>query len=183
MNSRPAATTAAGGQATRQNRGGRGDVSDRSLGPTTAIASANALIGTFDGAPAADPNVPGGGAANRRPIAARSALILEDNVTIAFDLEAMLHDLGIADVVVAASLEDARGEAARRSFDVYLLDINLGDTTSIPLAEELVAAGKPVMFTTGYGEVTDLPESMRGVPILDKPYGETMLAERLAAIR
>jgi DNA-binding NtrC family response regulator len=112
----------------------------------------------------------------------RSALILEDNVTIAFDLEAMLHGLGVDDVAVAATLEEACAEVARRSFDVYLLDINLGDTTSIPLAEELVGAGKLVIFTTGYGDHAMLPAAMRDVPILDKPYLDTTLAERLSAI-
>jgi DNA-binding NtrC family response regulator len=125
---------------------------------------------------------PDGEGPSERPIRVRSALILEDNVTIAFDLEAMLHGLGVDDVAVAATLEEACAEVARRSFDVYLLDINLGDTTSIPLAEELVGAGKLVIFTTGYGDHAMLPAAMRDVPILDKPYLDTTLAERLSAI-
>lgn len=151
-------------------------------GQAREAASLSNGHGTFEGTLAPDPTTPDGGRPGEPAITVRSALVVEDNVTIAFDLEATLRRLGIEYVAVAATLEEARGEVARRSFDVYLLDINLGDTTSIPLAEELVAAGKPVVFTTGYGDTTMLPEAMRDVPILDKPYLEAMLARRLRAI-
>lgn len=132
-----------------------------------------------DDAPAAAPsNAPSN--RDQGQLTIRSALILEDNFTIALDLESMLRAFGLEDVVVAASLEDALQEAGHRCFDIYLLDINLGGTTSIAFAEQLVAGGQYVVFTTGYGEHSGLPASLRGVPILDKPYAEAALFRHLS---
>jgi len=49
-----------------------------------------------------------------------------------------------------------------------VLDVNLGDETSFPVAEKLVQAGTPLVFATGYGEA--VAKNFSGANILQKPY-------------
>lgn len=108
-----------------------------------------------------------------------SVLIVEDNFVVALELESMAQRLGVERIALAPTLRDARTELDGASFDLVLLDINLGAETSIGLAEELIAAGQPMVLTTGYGEHALLPASLSGVPILDKPYVEASVSAKL----
>ena len=51
-----------------------------------------------------------------------------------------------------------------------MLDVNLGDRTSYPVADRLAELGVPFLFATGYGEQTQLPMNHRGRLIVQKPY-------------
>ena len=64
--------------------------------------------------------------------------------------------------------------------DLAVLDVNLGDHTSAPVAEALRSLGVPFMFATGYGDTIMVPESMKTVPIVRKPYADSTLAEAIA---
>ena len=82
-------------------------------------------------------------------------LLVEDQMLIAMDAEAILADAGIGRVVTACSVADAL-EHIRASLDVAVLDVNLGAGTSIPIAEELARRGVPFVFTTGYSGGTEI---------------------------
>jgi len=63
-----------------------------------------------------------------------------------------------------------------------VLDVNLAGEMSYPVAELLRSRGVPFLFATGYG--TDgLPEGMRNVPVLSKPFGLERFAEALRLTR
>jgi two-component SAPR family response regulator len=66
--------------------------------------------------------------------------------------------------------------------DLAILDVNLGDHTSTPVAELLRELGVPFIFATGYGDTVMIPESMRSLPIVRKPYADATLAAAIAGM-
>src|SRR3546814_5682804 len=77
---------------------------------------------------------------------------------IAMDGEDALRDLG-AEVITAASVSRAREAIANHEVDLAVLDFNLGNETSLPVAELLAERGVSFLFATGYGDGLDLPRS------------------------
>ena len=106
-------------------------------------------------------------------------LLVEDQMLIAMDAEAILADAGIGRVVTACSVADALEHIRASLPDVAVLDVNLGAGTSIPIAEELARRGVPFVFTTGYSDGTDIPGDFRTRPVVCKPYGAAALVEAI----
>jgi CheY-like chemotaxis protein len=98
-------------------------------------------------------------------------LIVEDEALVAMLVEDMLVDAGFSVAQILSALPDAMAcvEAQSDSFDVAILDVNLGGAPIFPLAEALADAGKPFVFATGYG-AGSLPPVWRGRPTLQKPF-------------
>ena len=99
---------------------------------------------------------------------------------IAMDAEAMLAEAGAARVDTVATVAEARDRLRRRTPAVAVLDVNLGQGTSAPIAEELTRRGVPFVFATGYGEGTALPLDFRNVPVVRKPYTGAALVDAIA---
>ncbi|MFN4142043.1 response regulator [Aestuariivirga sp.] len=98
-------------------------------------------------------------------------LIVEDEPIVAMQLQADLEDAGHAVVGPAQTL--AQGLAlADGDIDLALIDFSLGKDTSSPIADRLLSRGIPFAFTTGYSDVTILPEHLRNALRLKKPYRE-----------
>lgn len=116
----------------------------------------------------------------RASLAGMRVLLVEDQVLIALDAESNLRQLGAAQVVIAPTAEHAMKAINQARPDLAVLDVNLGDHTSTPVAEALRNLGVPFMFATGYGDTVMLPDSMRTVPIVRKPYAGSALEEALA---
>ncbi len=97
-------------------------------------------------------------------------LLVEDSLIIALDAEDIATRLGAETVTTAATVQGALDsiDAARPS--VAMLDINLGDQNSYPIADRLAEMNIPFLFATGYGEQADPPIAHRGRPIVQKPY-------------
>jgi light-regulated signal transduction histidine kinase (bacteriophytochrome)/CheY-like chemotaxis protein len=114
-----------------------------------------------------------------RPLEGLAVLLVEDNLIIAMDSEDILHRLGALEVLTAANVPHALEILAEKSFDLALLDVNLGDDTSFPIAEKLKAQGVPFAFATGYGEGVAQAKSYADAPILQKPYTLERAAELL----
>ena len=111
-------------------------------------------------------------------------LLVEDQMLIAMDAEETLADHGAPRVIVASSTAQALAKLAGSLPDIAVLDVNLGQETSIAVARELTRRAIPFVFASGYGDTVMLPEEFRSVPLVRKPYdGETLvpvLAELLA---
>ncbi|WP_395445079.1 HWE histidine kinase domain-containing protein [Caulobacter sp. UC70_42] len=105
-------------------------------------------------------------------------LVLEDNMIIALDLEDMLVRLGVKQVIVASSVAQAFEAINDEKPPFAILDVNLGQETSFPVAEALQDAGVPFAFGTGFGDSAAFPERFRDTPVLQKPYS----AESVAAL-
>jgi light-regulated signal transduction histidine kinase (bacteriophytochrome)/CheY-like chemotaxis protein len=108
-------------------------------------------------------------APDNEPLAGLNVLLVENNLIIAMDGEDILRRLG-AEVATAPSVADAMEFLAGQSFDLALLDVNLGDETSFAIADRLASKGVPFVFATGYGEGISQAHSHSDAPVLQKPY-------------
>ena len=111
----------------------------------------------------------------------RTVLLVEDNMIIAMDGEDALRDLG-AEVMTAASINRAREAIARHKVDLAVLDFNLGNETSLPIADLLTERGISFIFATGYGDGLELPARYSHVTLLKKPYSGATLAQVIAPL-
>ncbi|MDX2258190.1 MAG: response regulator [Hyphomicrobiaceae bacterium] len=108
-------------------------------------------------------------------------LVVEDHPLIAIDAEDMLRSLGVADVLLAASSLLALELLTGATPTAAILDIDLGNDNSLAIAEALLARGIPFIFATGYsdGAGVVIPEHLRAIHIVDKPYSADTLAAAL----
>ncbi len=97
-------------------------------------------------------------------------LLVEDSLIIALDAEDIVGRLGAENVTTTATVEGALDSIDVSRPTVAMLDVNLGDRTSYPVADRLAELGVPFLFATGYGEQTQLPMNHRGRLIVQKPY-------------
>lgn len=104
-------------------------------------------------------------------------LVLEDNMVIALDAADMLSDLGAEHVSTASSVADAFTLIGKRDISFALLDVNLGDETSIPVIERCLELGIPTVLATGYGANAAVVERFPEVPVLNKPYSSDSLKQ------
>ncbi|MGD9770055.1 MAG: response regulator, partial [Pseudolabrys sp.] len=123
------------------------------------------------------PDEPQRAAAGKRSVSAPeknlfsgTVLILEDNLIIAMDAEAIMERLGAKRVDIASNVRDALRTIEKTPPDFALLDINLGNENSIPVALKLKQLGIPFAFATGYGERAPLPPNLTDVRVVQKPY-------------
>jgi CheY-like chemotaxis protein len=116
-----------------------------------------------------------------QPLAGLRVLVAEDETLIAIMLEDMLESEGC---VLAASVTDLAGGMAvdPASADVALLDVHLGGDDSYPLADRLLAAGVPVVFTSGSARET-MPARFQACAVLEKPYAADALHAALRSAR
>ena len=97
-------------------------------------------------------------------------LIVEDQPLISMMMEEMAADLGW-DTTSAYTSDDAFKELARIHPALAILDILLGTTDSLAVAEQCRALNIPIVFTTGLS-ADDIPEHCWETPILTKPFSE-----------
>jgi two-component SAPR family response regulator len=96
-------------------------------------------------------------------------LIVEDNFVVADALKYLIEGYDGAVTAMAPSVARALEVLVRAPVDVAVLDINLNESTVVPLAEHLQARRVPFLFLSGYGDLELLPEHLRDRPRLDKP--------------
>ena len=115
--------------------------------------------------------------------AGKRALVVEDQMLIALELEQILEDAGL---VVAATLSSPRETLAYLSGndlpDVAILDVNLGDDTSEQIAEFLMARQVPFMFATGYGDGGGISEIFSDIPVVRKPFSADAILSQLSKL-
>jgi PAS domain S-box-containing protein len=119
----------------------------------------------------AAPSAAAGPPASMQPAGAAHlgrVLVVEDDALIAADLAATLEDLDYDPVGPAATLEEAFRLADGAMLAAAVLDVNVGGTMSLPLAEALARRGVPVIFASGYAP--DAAASVAGAQHLQKPY-------------
>jgi DNA-binding response OmpR family regulator len=110
-----------------------------------------------------------------------TALYVEDEVLIAMDGRRFLRDIGIGTVHIAPDIDSARMVLSAAECDVAILDINLpGGAMSVAFAEELVAAGCPVVFATAM-QGPERVTGHLGAPIVAKPFDGERLGRAIGA--
>ena len=108
-----------------------------------------------------------------------SVLVVEDEPLLRKQVAAALeqHD---ADVTAVGTLDEARRMIQSLPFDFALLDVNLGDEQSVPVAKRLAELGVPFVLSTGYGETPELIESYPPCPVVQKPFSNESLRSAFA---
>lgn len=108
-------------------------------------------------------------------------LVVEDEPLVAMAIRTLLTQAGCSVVGPAETLDEAvrlvRSEVDR--IDAALLDVNLRGNYSFPAADLLIAAGVPVVYATGYG---DMPEGRggEGFAVLRKPVSAEVMIDALS---
>lgn len=109
-------------------------------------------------------------------------LVVEDNLIVAMDVSDMLTDLGADTVHSTGSVTEAMRILSEHPINLALLDVNLGQETSLSVAQRLHAAQIPFLLTTGYGESKGILEEYPAAPVLKKPYVATGLRQALSKL-
>lgn len=102
-------------------------------------------------------------------------LIVEDDMLQAMDLEIALLDCGYDVIGIAATSESALLLIAEGSPDFAILDYNLAQRTSIPVAVKLRDAQIPFVFVTGQLEPLLSDPSAPTAKAFQKPYSQSEL--------
>lgn len=95
-------------------------------------------------------------------------------------IEDMLIELGFEIVGPALRLDRALRVAQRADFDLGVLDVNLANERSFPVAHVLRTRGIPFIFATGYGS-PGLDLEFKGAITLQKPFDANQLKRAIAA--
>lgn len=116
------------------------------------------------------------------PLRGRRILIVEDELVIAMELEALLTGLGCQVLgpvpTVGKALRALEGDRP----DAAVLDVNLQGERVTPVAEALQKQAVPFVLVTGYGvERLDEP-ALQKAPRLSKPVDGKQLARALAGV-
>ncbi|MBO9582423.1 MAG: hypothetical protein J7498_16175 [Sphingobium sp.] len=97
-------------------------------------------------------------------------LLVEDNAIVALNAEELLLEIGAEEVIVAKTVAEAQSRCDEYAFDFALLDLNLGNETSIGVASRLQSDNVPFAFASGLDDRNQLPATLGHYPILRKPY-------------
>lgn len=111
-----------------------------------------------------------------------AALVVEDNMVLAMELERMMIDLGVKSVNVLPNAELAMKSLDSNAYDCAILDINLGASTSFELAKRLTEQRIAVVLASGYGSKYELPKALIGIPRLTKPIGRLDLVSAVLSV-
>jgi len=110
----------------------------------------------------------------------RRILIVEDEVILAMELEAILLGAGCGSVALASTVPDALRVVGQEPFDAAVLDVNVQGEASFPVADALDEAGVPCVLLTGHSPQS-LPERQRRRTVVGKPYDPEALLATVAA--
>jgi DNA-binding NarL/FixJ family response regulator len=117
----------------------------------------------------------------------RSALIVEDEILVALDLEATMSTLGFEVCGLAPSAREARAIAMSHQPDVVVMDVYLdGCRDGIEAGRWLREVCEvPVVFVTSYNDkatVERIHDQVPGAPVLPKPVYRERLAEAISQV-
>ena len=107
-------------------------------------------------------------------------LIVEDEYFIASDLKRALKAEGAIIVGPVGNLE-AGLSLAEETLDAAVLDVNLEQTLSYPIADRLRNLGVPYMFLTGY-DGWSLPVEHQATARLAKPFGSQVVVTMVGTL-
>ncbi len=103
-------------------------------------------------------------------------LLVEDEPLIAIDGDDILRAMGVDEVVCVRTVADGMNALATRQFHAALLDLRLGQESSIPLAQHLASINVPFGFLTGFRD-NAIPPELRDRPVVAKPFTPAQLGE------
>jgi DNA-binding response OmpR family regulator len=114
-------------------------------------------------------------------VAEKKILVVEDGTALGMLVSAALADHGYEVIGPVATAAMAVELILSCAPDAALLDVTLACGTSLPAAELLLSREIPLAFVSGC-EPDDLPDHLRGVPLLRKPFGSEGLLSTIEAL-
>jgi CheY-like chemotaxis protein len=123
----------------------------------------------------------------RATLAGLKLLVVDDEPLVAMLTEDMLRDAQASDIHVANNEASARDILDRiHDIGAAVIDVNLWGKPSFGIARELRERGIPFVFATGYGDQAGLPDDIKDVPIVTKPFAQgdlvSMLLKAIGAV-
>jgi DNA-binding NarL/FixJ family response regulator len=114
----------------------------------------------------------------------RRVAIVEDELLVAWTLEALLEDAGHEVIGMFSNGEDALAGLADQELDVVCMDINLGKgIDGIETASQLRAKQAPkIIFITAYADPTTAKRALEAAPgaiMLGKPVSAATLQDAI----
>lgn len=97
-----------------------------------------------------------------------AALVVEDEFFVADAVRELLEVAGAGPVYAVSTVQIALELLLVRPVDIAVLDVNLVNETSLPVAEMLVRLGIPFVFFTGR-DVEYLPGAFQVQRVIRKP--------------
>ncbi len=101
-------------------------------------------------------------------------LVVEDEPLIAAEIATTLELAGFKIIGPTSSVSHALALMEGDGCDAAVLDVNLGQETSEPIARGLMSDGKPFVVVSGYARA-QLPQIFRTAPLIGKPLSSAML--------
>jgi len=102
---------------------------------------------------------------------AKTAFIIDDEIFIALDIEAIMLDLGFEVLGPAYNLTEGfeliSGTSATPS--IALMDINIGGELVWPLAEKMQSMGTKILFISANSAHPELLNEFSACGVIDKP--------------
>ena len=111
----------------------------------------------------------------------RRVLVVEDEALVAVLIEEALISAGATIMGPFSAVAPSMAAIAAEPPEVAILDLNLAGESSLPVADDLVARGVPIIFASGYGSA-GLPPRYRERPMLAKPYDPAELLLALVSV-
>jgi len=108
-------------------------------------------------------------------------LVVEDNMVIALGASDILKDNGAEHVHMSGSVADALTILETNTIIFALLDVNLGNQTSLPVAQALADSKIPFVLATGYGDAESITASYPPTIIVKKPFTAERLVKAMAS--
>ena len=109
----------------------------------------------------------------------RRVLVVEDDYMIATEIRGELEQAGATVIGPVPSVRKALRLIENETIDAAVLDVNLGEEVSFPIAEALEAKAVPFVFCTGYNS-GDIPEEWQHATIVLKPLKMELVKQLLA---
>lgn len=112
-------------------------------------------------------------------LAGRRILVVEDELFLSLDICAQIEDCGGVMVGPAPTLNEGYALLHTKPLpDGGILNIRLGQDMAYPLADDLLAAGVPIIFASSENRAS-IPQKYGCVPLLAKPVNMMLVAEQL----
>lgn len=108
-------------------------------------------------------------------------LIVEDEIFLAAELEDIIRDAGAEVIGPAMSAPEALRLITRHVITAALLDVQLGDHDSRPVAQNLADTGIPFVFHTGNSDTDALSRTWPQALVVRKPATPDALLAALVA--
>ena len=118
-------------------------------------------------------------ASPNRPLDGFSLLVVDDQILTAMELEEALFERGASAIDLAGTEVKALELLERAVPDAAILDVDLGDETSIALAGELSRRSIPFVFAATDADRALIPAKFHDIAIASKPYSPDQVADLL----